>query len=140
MIHYLDASALVKRYVREPGSERVARWLVAGEPSTSRLSEIEVASALARRCGEGGFDAAERDRALSALDRHLGAMSVVEIAPAIAALARALLQQHPLRAADAIQLASCLHLREAVGGGILFAAFDERLKRAAEAEGLTPAR
>jgi len=47
-MHYFDASALAKRYVRETGSQTVRRLLGAGGAATSRLSEVEVASAIAR--------------------------------------------------------------------------------------------
>lgn len=48
--------------------------------------------------------------------------------------ARALLERHPLRAGDAIQLASAMSLTEI--GGLRFACFDSRLTRAARTEGL----
>ncbi len=51
--------------------------------------------------------------------------------------ARALLVRHPLRAADAIQLASALLLRRELNEPVTFAAYDDRLKAAARAEGLT---
>ena len=126
----------MKRYVREPGSHRVRRWLASGTPATSRLSEVEVASALTRRCREGAFDASERDRVLAALASDLDALTVVEIVPAVAQSARRLLPRHALRAGDALQLASCLYLREAVGESLAFAAFDDRLSGAAAKEGL----
>ena len=126
----------MKRYVSEAGGDRVRRWLVSGTPATSRLSEVEVASALIRRWGEGAFDALERDRALSALASDLTALTVVEIVPAVADSARRLLLRHVLRAGDALHLASCLYLREAVGQAVAFAAFDERLGDAAAKEGL----
>lgn len=127
----------MKRYVREEGSDRVRDWLAAGTAATSRLTEVEVASALMRRWREGSFGAAQRDRALAALVTDLEALTVVEVAPPVAARARRLLEQHPLRAADAVQLASCLLLRDATGGPVAFAAFDGRLNEAARAEGLT---
>jgi len=130
----------VKRYVREEGSDRVRDWLAAGTAATSRLTEVEVASALMRRWREGSFGAAQRDRALAALVTDLEALTVVEVAPPVAARARRLLEQHPLRAGDAVQLASCLLLRDATGGPVAFAAFDGRLNEAARAEGLTPLR
>ena len=68
LIRFFDASALVKRYVREEDSSRLARWLAAGTAATARLSAVEVASALARRCREGASSPAERDRALAALE------------------------------------------------------------------------
>lgn len=51
--------------------------------------------------------------------------------------ARALLVRHPLRAGDAIQLASALLLRRELAEPVTFAAYDDRLKAAARAEGLT---
>ena len=44
-MRYFDASALVKRYVREEGSAKVRRLISSDTPATSRLSEVEVASA-----------------------------------------------------------------------------------------------
>jgi predicted nucleic acid-binding protein len=130
----------VKRYVREAGSDRVRDWLAAGTAATSRLTEVEVASALMRRWREGSFGTAERDRALAALVADLGALTIVEIAPPLTSRARRLLERHPLRAGDAVQLASCLLLRDATGGPVAFAAFDARLNEAARAEGLTEPR
>jgi hypothetical protein len=96
---------------------------------------VEVVSALARRCREGAFDLAERDRALAELTHDLAAMTVVEIVSAVTSRARALLVRHTLRAGDALQLASCLMLRDGAGS-VAFAAFDDRLVEAARAEGL----
>jgi len=126
----------VKRYVHEAGGARVRRWLASGTAATSRLSEVEVASALTRRWREGAFSAAERDRALSALAADLTALTVVEIVPAVAQDARKLLVRHALRAGDALQLASCLYLKEAVGQAVAFGGFDDRLSAAAAKEGL----
>ena len=130
----------MKRYVRETGSDRVRRWLAAGSAATSRLTEVEVASALMRRWREGSFGTAERDRALAALVADLEALTVVEVASPVTSRARRLLERHPLRAGDAVQLASCLLLRDAAGGPVAFAAFDGRLNEAARAEGLTELR
>ena len=62
----------------------------------------------------GGVPAAERDRALAALEDDLSA----------------------LRAGEAIQLASALLLRRELSEAVAFAAYDDRLKAAAKAEGL----
>jgi uncharacterized protein len=121
--------------VREEGTELVGRWVRSGIPATSRITEVEVASALARRWREGAFDLAERDRALAALAHDLEVITVVEVVAAVTSRARALLVRHTLRAADALQLASCLVLRDGAGT-VAFAAFDDRLIAAAQAEGL----
>ena len=139
MIRYFDASALVKRYVDEPEGEEVLRLLADAIPATSRLSEVEIASALLRRWREGDLSAAERDRALAALAADLTAMNVVELAPEISALAIRLLLRHGLRASDAVQLASSAYLQRKVGRTVEFLAFDRRLVEAAAREGFTPA-
>jgi predicted nucleic acid-binding protein len=49
MIPYLDASALVKRYVQEPGSEEVSQLIArARVVGTSAITRVEVTAALAR--------------------------------------------------------------------------------------------
>jgi uncharacterized protein len=60
-LHYLDTSALVKRYVAEQGSAWVEA-LAASEPvAVSSLAAVELASALARRTREGDLTLEERD-------------------------------------------------------------------------------
>ena len=137
MTRYFDASALVKRYVQEAGTVAVRRLLASGTVATSRLSEVEVASGLVRRAREGAFTSSRRDRMLDALQRDLPALAVVEVIPEVAAGARALLLRHPLRASDAIQLASCLYLQRQLAEPVPFVVFDRRLATAAYAEGLT---
>jgi predicted nucleic acid-binding protein len=114
----------------------VARWLAAGPAATARLSAVEVASALARRCREGGFSAAERDRALAALEVDFSALRAVELSAPVVLEARALLVRHPLRASDAVQLSSALLLRRELNEPVTFVAYDDRLKAAAKTEGL----
>ena len=136
MIRYFDASALVKRYVRESGSEAVRVLLAEGNPATSRLSEVEVASALVRRCHEGSISQNERDRALKALRKDCASLFIVELTGEVTSSALDLLIRYRLRAGDAVQLASCLQLRELAGAGVELVAYDDRLADAAEREGL----
>jgi predicted nucleic acid-binding protein len=138
-MRYFDASALVKRYARERGSVKVRRLISTDIPVTSRLSEVEVASALSRRAREGAFSVADRDRALAALAADFPAILVVELTAQISARARGLLQRHSLRANEAIQLASCLYVQEQFREGVAIAAFDDRLIAAARGEGLSVA-
>jgi predicted nucleic acid-binding protein len=135
-MRYFDASALAKRYVRERGSLKVRRLLSSDSPATSRLSHVEIASALMRRSREGMLSEAKRESVLAVLDDDLSAMLVVECSFEIVARANTLLRRHVLRAGDAIQLASGLHLCDALREDILFVALDERLVAAARAEGL----
>ena len=49
MILFLDASALVKRYVAEEGSEEVEAWSLEAEAlATTVISRVEVPAALAK--------------------------------------------------------------------------------------------
>ena len=123
----------------EPGAERVRALLGGALLATSRVTEVEVASALARRCREGGLPSAERDRAVAALHRDLRQMSVVELSPEVVSRAVALLCRLPLRSADAVQLASCLELRHRLEASCLFVCCDDRLLAAARQEGLATA-
>jgi predicted nucleic acid-binding protein len=127
----------VKRYVEEPGSRTVRRLLASGPAATSRLSEVEVASALARRCREGTLLRRERDRALSALRTDVAALWVVELMPEVAQASVALLARHPLRTGDGVQLASCLYLRLQIAEDVSLLAYDARLNEAARAEGVS---
>ena len=135
-MRYFDASAPVKRYVRENGSAAVHRLLSSDTPVMSRLSEVEVALALMRLAREGALMAAERDRALATFAADVEAVMVVELAQEITAGATELLRRHQLRAGDAIQLTSCLFLQGQVGETVPFVAFDRRLTEVARLEGL----
>ena len=134
---FVDASALVKRYVREPHSAKVRRLIAAGPIAVSRLSEVEVPSALARLFREGRLSERARKRAFAAFVLDFKAWHVVELTTAVTALARSRLVQYDLRAGDAIQLASAIWLRQALGEGLAgVLAFDTRLVAAAIAERL----
>lgn len=136
-MRYFDASALAKRYVREKGSVKVRRLLSSDLAATSRYSAVEIASALARRAREGALTNDDRDRALAALQEDMTAMLAVELTTEVVIRAQALLQRHHLRAGDAVQLASCLQLQEALDDRIALVAFDERLLAAARKERVT---
>lgn len=127
----------MKRYVEEPDSATVHRLLARGGAATSRLSEVEVASALARRCREGTLLRRDRDRALAALRADVAALWVVELTAEVARAGAALLARHALRAGDGVQLASCLYLAGQVTDEVALLAYDARLNRAAQAEGVS---
>ena len=125
----------MKRYITETGSVAVRRLM--REPvATSRLSEVEVASALARLAREGAMSMTDRDRALERLAEDVQRFWVVETTREVVVLARTLLAGYPLRAGDAIQLASCQYLRRELSDDIPMVVFDERLCKAAVANGI----
>ena len=134
MILYLDTSALVKLIRREEGSELVHE---AADKATalaaSQLAKVEVHSALARLRREGAPDHLLTSY-LSSFRSLWAPMAQVGMDRAVDA-ASGLCLKHPLRALDAIHLASALLLREMGGLVVVFATADVRLKLAAQAEG-----
>ena len=126
----------MKRYVDEKGSAGVRAILGRRPVATSRLSEVEVASALARRCREGTLAQRDLDRALSALHADIRAIALVELVAEVTQAAIGLLARHSLRTGDSIQLASCLYLRRQTTEEVRLLAFDARLNEAARGEGL----
>lgn len=138
MIAYLDASALVKRYVNESGSRETITLIDNSEMvATSVASRAEVAAALAKAVRLGMMtDAAGRD----AGRRFAGDWPDfvrVPVTEALVERADRLAWEHALRGYDAIQLASALTWQEAAGDTTVIATFDQQLWDAASRAGLT---
>ena len=140
MIRYFDASALVKRYVEENHSRDVAMKLSSSNAVTCRLSESEIASALARRHREGSLPRSARNRLLAAMRLDMESLYLVEITPEVSATAIELLMRYSLRSGDAPHLASALMLARRCNLEIQFVCYDQSLNEAAGREGLSPAR
>ena len=138
MILFFDASALVKRYVREIGSQFVTRLLADSSPVICRLTEAEVASALARKCRAVELSPKDRRVAITHFRADLQTLAIVEVIADVTALVHDLVVTHPLRASDAVQLAAALLLKRSIGseGSELgFVGWDATLNDAAAAEG-----
>lgn len=102
----------------------------------SQFTEVELVSAFARRRREGSIDDEELEALLSTSSEELASLVTVQMSRSVLEWARSLLVRHPLRAADAIQLASCLYLQDRSLKSVGFVAFDQRLREAAVREGL----
>lgn len=139
MIVYVDASALVKRYVLEQGSAAVEGLLREAEHAgTSVISRAEVSAAIGRVARAGGL--AEQDAAAAMKLFRSDWPNLVRIRVDEAAVARAdvLAWTHALRGYDAVHLACALSWAQAAGEGLRLATYDRELWEAAAAEGLTP--
>ena len=143
-IYYMDASAVVKRYVNEVGSDWV-RAAVAPDSSpllfTSRMTLAEVISAFARRLREGSLTAPEFGLARDIFRGDcLKEYQVMPPTVAVVELACILLERYPLRAYDATHLATALTAQQFLASqnypSLVFLSADDRLIRAASAEGL----
>ncbi len=131
---YLDTSALIKLCVLENGTPlAVALWKHADALVTSRIADAEVRSVLAAGERIGRIDAAPAAQARDRWKELWPSLAVVEVSAALAKHAGDLADRRPLRAGDALHLASALLLADAKP---VFAAWDRRLAAAARAEGL----
>lgn len=142
---YLDASAVVKRYSPETGSDWVKALTDLPAGHTIVLSEItlaEVAAALAaKHRAPSGITQKELDDALALFLSHCEAeYELIALSRFIIDQAVSLTQNHKLRGYDAVQLATALAVNEAlVAAGLprlTFVAADHDLLTAASAEGL----
>jgi len=134
---YVDASALVKRYVAEAGSKDVmALTDTASAVATALVSRAEVAAAFARAVRVGVLDDEGGRRAQRRFSREWADLVRVPITEALVAWAETLAWRHGLRGYDAVQLAAALTWRESIGQDVVLAAFDRQLWEAAPAEGL----
>ena len=135
MIHFLDTSALAKRYVREPGSATLWAALRRARIVVARITYAELLATLARACREGVISEAQRIRAFERVDEDFNVLSVIEIRATLLRRVGELVVRHPLRAYDAVQLAAALTVKDQ-GGSVQFWSADERLVAAARLEGL----
>ena len=136
-MNYLDTSALIKRFVSEKGSPLIQSIVARKEPvATAKIVYAEVHAGLKRKQREGHLSTTQYALACRQFERDWQAYVRVDLRDEVLLLARDLIQRHPLRGFDAIHLASALSLKSGLGEDITFAAADEPLLRAAQAERL----
>jgi len=137
MILYLDASALVKRYVAEAGSAEVGAAISqAALTGTALISRAEVAATFGKAVR---VDALTQEEALAALQVFRNDwvdLVRIQVTGMVIARADLLAWDHGLRGYDAIQLASALAWQDALGEQVTMAAFDKHLWAVAELVGL----
>lgn len=142
--YFLDSSAAVKRYVTETGSAWMNRLVdaAAGHLITlSRLATVEVPAGLARRKREASIPDNHFRDSLNAFLRAVHSQyQLIETDETVCNLARDLIVRHPLRAYDAVQLASALAANQVLLksnlSALTFISADARLTTLAQAEGL----
>jgi predicted nucleic acid-binding protein len=143
-IYFLDSSALVKRYVTETGSAWIRNLTDPGARNPliiTRITWVEVLSALARRQREGSLAPDDVTQAIETYRYDMNTQyQVSEMDPALAKAAGDLVIRHPLRAYDAVQLASALRAQSDLARirtpALTFLTADDRLLAIAQAEGL----
>jgi len=142
--YFFDSSALVKRYAQEPGTDWVRAICLPARGNTvivAQITQIEIMSAVMRRVREGAYSMRAAKAVRLLVEYHLRQEYVViGLNPMVIDRAQEALETYPLRAYDAVQLASALEAQvHLVAGGltsVIFVASDDRLLEAAAAAGL----
>jgi hypothetical protein len=143
--YFLDSSAVVKRYVPEPGSGWIQTLADPGAGNLliiARITWVEVLSALARRQREGSLTNTDLTLVIQQFRFDLNTQyRVVELDRPLMEQAGQLVTQFPLRAYDAIQLASGLRTQSAFVSAtattLIFLTADAQLLTVAQSTGLT---
>jgi hypothetical protein len=135
-MRFWDASAIVPLLVSETSSR--ALQALAKQDSTMLVwwgSEVECASALARIERDGALDPRDAARVFERLRQLSGVWHEIEPSDVIRQAAIRFLRVHPLRAADALQLAAAYAAAEQRPASLDMVTLDERLAIAARKEG-----
>ena len=137
MILYLDASALVKPYVNERGSDQIEMVLGQAESiATAVISRAAVSAALAKAVRLGVLTPEAGAAALQAFRSDWLTLVRVPVTEIVVGRADAFAWDYGLRGYDAIHLAAASVWAEAMGSGLLLATFDRDLWIAAQRLGI----
>lgn len=129
---FLDSSALAKRYIQEPGSEKVQNVLNrATSLGLSSLCPVEIISAMCRRCRELTLTKDQYLLAKQALVDDARDAEIVNVVPKVVGKAISILEEETLRAIDAIHIGSALEWKAS-----LFVSSDKKQITAASRAGL----
>ena len=125
MILYLDASALVKRYIEEPGTPEVEEAIAEGEiVGTSIISRAEVSAALAKAVRTKTLTEKQAESALQVFRNEWPNLMRIQATEYLLARADDLAFQIGLRGYDAVHLASALLWNEGMDEDVTMATFD----------------
>ena len=135
-MRFWDSSAVVALLASEPARERVLD-LLESDPAILVWwsTPVECASTIARRERDGSLAESDAAAANDQLDELATIWAEVIPSNHIRTMARRLLRLHPLRAADALQLAAAVIASEHEPRSLEFVCLDDRLRSAASREG-----
>ena len=137
MILYLDTSALVKRYFREPFSDDIIdRWKSANQIVTSFVAYAETVASIYRKKREEDLGDTLVRKIKDSFQQDWMTFIRVEVNDELNTYIDRVIGNHQLRGFDAIHLASAIVIQENIPDDFLFACFNDQLARAARLEDL----
>lgn len=134
---YFDTSVLVKRYVREAGSETARALMRRYRAVSSTVAPLELMSALHRRRTAGDLLEADFHAIVARVNRDRAFWELVEVGSVVLDRAEQVVQQTALRTLDALHVASALLFQSVSGQSIPFFTSDSQQRGAAARLALT---
>jgi uncharacterized protein len=143
--YFLDTSALAKRYIPEIGTPWINRITAPAENNIlllCQLAWVELQSAISRRQRENTLTPEQSQILSTNFQTHWNTdYHIITVDQTLLNLASVLIKKHPLRAYDAVQLASALIIQPSLPNPatnpFTFVSADDRLLTIAQLEGLT---
>jgi uncharacterized protein len=143
--YFLDTSALAKRYIPEIGTPWINRITTTTANNIillSQLAWVELQSAISRRQRENALTPEQAQILSINFQTHWNTdYHIITVDQTLLNLATELIKKHPLRAYDAVQLASALIIQPDLlnpqANPFTFVSADDRLLAIAQLEGLT---
>jgi predicted nucleic acid-binding protein len=137
MIPYLDTSALVKRYVREAGTDEVIELVEnAGTVGSASFTKVEMAAAFDKAVRQGWVKKKIALQAWQDFLDHWSSFNRLNISSGTIDRASTLAWDYSLRGYDAMHLACALLWKETLETQIAMATFDRDLWLASKKAGL----
>jgi len=136
VIVFLDTSALVKLYIAESGSDALQDRIENTVAAVSPLTYGETYATFARRLREDLLTAEEHRLVSGAFEKDWTTLLQIPFSKDVLTQIPNLCRRHPLRGADAMQLACALMLRDE-DVEVLFVTSDQQLLRAGNVEGVS---
>lgn len=137
-MRFWDSSAIIPLCLRERASEAIKDLMKGDEDVVVWwTTRVECLSALSRRTREGVLSPGDETKARDVLSAIGTAWSEVQPTETVRLRAERLLSIHPLRAADALQLAAALIWAQETPRGLEFVCLDQNLRDAALKEGFS---
>lgn len=137
-MRFWDSSAIIPLCLKESSSEAVQGVMKEDEDIVVWwTTHTECLSALSRRKREGVLTSDDDAKARAVLDALASAWSEIQPTETVRLRAERLLATHPLRTADAFQLAASLIWAQETPRGLEFVCLDHNLREAALKEGFS---
>ncbi|MBA7678211.1 hypothetical protein ES703_86483 [subsurface metagenome] len=132
MVAFFDSSAIIKRYIKEIGSEIVDDLIDRTETIiVGPLTSLECLSGIRRVLEEGKINNDSYIKYQKEIDYDLIDVIEVPYNEELKAIVKEVIDKYQLKTLDAIQLAACLLQKNIID---IFICCDKRLNRAAEQE------